>query len=56
MASGFVARYFERTKHYPTPRFILELALLPFPFKVALGLIYTALGGEESAFHHGRNC
>lgn len=44
--SGSIGRYFEGTKRYSTRRLILEMALIPFPFKFALGALYGALGGE----------
>jgi hypothetical protein len=39
-----VAAYFERTLGYSAPRLIVEMALVPFPLKFGLGLIYAALG------------
>jgi len=42
-----IALYFERTRRYSALRLIAEMALVPFPLKFALGLIYVALGGEE---------
>jgi hypothetical protein len=38
-AARWIGRYFERTRSYSTPRFIIELALVPFPVKAALGMI-----------------
>ncbi len=38
--------YFRRTEHYSLRRFIAEMALVPFPLKILLGVGFAALGGE----------
>ena len=48
MIRDCIGRYFENTKQYSTRRFILEMALIPFPLKLLLGVAYALLGGEVS--------
>jgi len=40
----WIGRYFERTRSYSTARFVIELALVPFPLKVLLGALISLLG------------
>ena len=41
---GLVGTYFERTRSYSTPRFIVELSLVPFGAKIAIALILHLVG------------
>jgi hypothetical protein len=42
---NWLARYFERTRSYSTTRFVLELALVPFPLKMLVGALIGLLAG-----------
>jgi hypothetical protein len=39
VSAGTVLRYYQQTARYPPNRFIWELAILPFPFKVFIGIM-----------------